>query len=419
LDIILRAKVAPPARAAIGTSKIRRYAADRANRAADETDEGAARARARAITAEDAAAQTAAGARSVQSGLAQDPADAGTESVHEHVRESVEATMSHQELRDEINKRLTLNWLIQGASQHAGSTLHYLVRDELNAIDPQLIRLYDQFALIALLQYWHTDAMVLVGRPGRFWTRAKSDPTHPFFGHPLLARHGGMLAVAAKERALERCKIKGVTRLPVLFSFQALRIVSSLRRRESRHRFGLTELAKRAAHLAWGIPTERMDAELTQRVEFGVLSKPRKFRNTVLRLAAVGYGGVIRRDESLVVTAKAVNWLLLAKELVKGTAELICMHGLNTMSDDEYGRVMQQTDLLEYEPWMIQTGGELWRRVLELIPHDRSVANVLMHLARLPPKSLETLMLAVIEQPEWARELIAALSETHAQQETD
>ena len=39
-------------------------------------------------------------------------------------------------LRDEINKRLTLNWLIQGAAQHAGMTFHHLVRDELDALDP-------------------------------------------------------------------------------------------------------------------------------------------------------------------------------------------------------------------------------------------------------------------------------------------
>src|SRR4051794_24074240 len=261
--------------------------------------------------------------------------------------------MTDERLRAEINKRLTLNWLIQGASQHAGSTLHYLVRDELTAIDPKLLRLYDQFALVGLLQYWHTDAMVLVGRPSRFWRRAKSDPKHPFFGHALLSRHGGMLAEAAKERALERCKIKGVTRLPVLFTFQAVHVISRLRALEARHRLALTELAKRAAHLAWGIPTERMDAELTQRVAFGVLSKSPNFRSAVLRLAAVGYGGVLQRNGSLIVTAKAVNWLLLAKELVKGTAELICLHGLNTLSDDEYAHIMRQTDLLEYEPWMI------------------------------------------------------------------
>ena len=46
-------------------------------------------------------------------------------------------------LRDEINKRLTLNLLIQGSAQHAFLTSHYLVRDELTALDSDLLRLYE------------------------------------------------------------------------------------------------------------------------------------------------------------------------------------------------------------------------------------------------------------------------------------
>lgn len=65
-------------------------------------------------------------------------------------------------LRGEIEKRLTLNWLIQGAAQHAGMTCHHLVRDELNALNPRLLRLYDQCALLGLLQYWHRDSILLL-----------------------------------------------------------------------------------------------------------------------------------------------------------------------------------------------------------------------------------------------------------------
>ncbi|MEJ0088566.1 MAG: hypothetical protein WDM80_02220 [Limisphaerales bacterium] len=38
----------------------------------------------------------------------------------------------------EIQKRFTLNWLIQGAAQHAGMTFHHLVRDELDALESGL-----------------------------------------------------------------------------------------------------------------------------------------------------------------------------------------------------------------------------------------------------------------------------------------
>ena len=69
----------------------------------------------------------------------------------------------------EINKRFTLNWLIQGAAQHAGITFHHVVRNELEAINPDLISLYDQYALINLLQYWHVGATLLLGSPTKYW----------------------------------------------------------------------------------------------------------------------------------------------------------------------------------------------------------------------------------------------------------
>ena len=144
------------------------------------------------------------------------------------------SAMNDAEVRDEINKRLTLNWLIQGAAQHAGMTCHHLVRDELEAIHPQLIRLYDQYALVNLLQYWSLDAKTLLGRPERFWRRTASKPSHPFFGHPLLSRHGGTLAATARQRALERSQEKGLARLPVLFQVQAESVITRLRTIEAR-----------------------------------------------------------------------------------------------------------------------------------------------------------------------------------------
>lgn len=60
---------------------------------------------------------------------------------------------------------------------------------------------------------------------------------------------------------------------------------------------------------------------------------------------------------------------------------------------------------------MLQTGSELWRRLLPLLPDDRPVAEMLMHLARLPARSLETLMLAVVEDEDWAKELLAILGQ--------
>lgn len=322
--------------------------------------------------------------------------------------------MNDHELRDEINKRFSLNWLIQGASQHAGMTLHHLVREELDAIDPELVRLYDQLALILLLQFWHFDAL-LFGWPPRFWRRAASDPKHPFFGHPVLSRHGGMLAAEARRRGLERCKKKGFWGLRFFFFIQAANVVVRLLRKEARHSEALADLAKKAATRVWGIPFDRLEAHLTTDIAFGTLSKPRTFRGCVIRRCAWSYGGVVRRGDSLVVVGRGKIWLLVAMELVKGTAELICLHGLNRLMDDTYQQVIRAADGVDYEPWMLQTGGELWRRLLAVLPAGRSVAEMLMHLARLPARSLEKLLLAVIEETTWARELLAGLGASDAE----
>jgi hypothetical protein len=328
-------------------------------------------------------------------------------------------TVNDDTLRAEINKRFTLNWLIQGAAQHAGITFHHLVRDELDVIDPGLVPLYDQYALINLLQYWSLEGSMLLGRPSRFWRRAATDPKHPFFHHPVLSRHGGDLAAAARQRGRQRRDEKGFWRLRYLFPLQVVRVVDALKWRELGHEHKLIELAKRAVFRVWRIPPDRLDAQLTTNVAFGTLSKPRGMTGRMMRMCAVGYGGVIRRGDTLVVCGRGTNWQLMAKELVKGTAELICLHGLNGLSEDVYAKVIAATDGPHFEPWMLQTGGELWRHLLAVLPHGRPQAQVLMHLALLPAKSLETLILAVLEQPNFARELLASVGESDAERVTE
>ncbi len=327
--------------------------------------------------------------------------------------------MNPSDSRDEVNKRLTLNWLIQGAAQHAGMTVQYLVRDELDALNPKLLRLYDRIALFSILQYWRFDAVVLLGWPPRFWRRAATDPRHPFFHHPILARHGATLAASAKERAVARAREKGLSLIPGALLYQVASAMANLATIEPPHSYELVELAKRTTATVWGISPDRLVCELTSKVEFGDLSRPRTLRGRILRNFAVGYGGVMHHDGRLAVVAKGANWFLLAKELVKGTAELICLHGLNSLGDETYRHVMHEADQLEYEPWMLQSGGELWRRLLAVLPEGRPLAEMLMHLARLPARSLERLVLAVLEQPDWARELLAGIGAADPDPATD
>ncbi|MCA9094117.1 MAG: hypothetical protein KDA68_11560 [Planctomycetaceae bacterium] len=109
------------------------------------------------------------------------------------------------------------------------------------------------------------------------------------------------------------------------------------------------------------------------------------------------------------VVAKAWTFNIVLKELIKGTAELICLHGLKSMDNFIYSTVMDEADQLEHEVWMLQTGPELWRRFIAVLPEDRTTAEMLMHVARLDPDPLEDLMMAVVEDPDHARVLLRNL----------
>jgi len=312
----------------------------------------------------------------------------------------------------EIQKRHTLNWLIQGASQHAGITLHHLVRDELNALNPNLLRAYDEFALLELLQYWQGLAVLIVGWPPRFWKKATRDSSHPFFGHPLFPKYGGMLSEEAKNRALARCKEKKILAVPLVFSFRAVSLLKRLRAMEAPHQSTLIQLTKRTASTVWGIPADRLEAEISKAIVIpGDAFAAENFQSEMLRSSVIGVGSIVRKRNKLFVAAKGATCQLLTKELVKGTAELICLHGLNRINDDLYYRVIKTTDRIDLEPWMIQSGGELWRRLLAALPDGYPVSRMLMNLARSPAEVLHQTLESVIEQSDTAKDRLAQLAE--------
>jgi len=290
-------------------------------------------------------------------------------------------------------------------------TFHHLVRDEMNDLDPRLLPLNDRFALFMLLQYWRGMAVIVHGRPKRFWRQAASKRSHPFFQHPLLPKYGGMLAQAAKVRALARCREKGFICPPFVFSFLALGAFYRLRRLELPHRPRLNQLALECASKVWAIPADRLDGRLADKMQPKIITPVHNLQTSAARNSMVGYGGVSPRGDTLMVVANARVWQALAHELVKGTAELICLHGLNRLGDETYRRVLAVADRLDLEPWMLQSGGELWRRLLQAMPDNLPVARVLMLLALLPAETLVFVIAAVIEQPESARSRLAELAD--------
>ncbi len=309
-------------------------------------------------------------------------------------------------VQEEINKRLTMNLLIQGASMHAMLTLHHLVCDELNAINNKLIPLYDRLAVSGTLSLWRGEQALISGRASRFWSRT-DNPQHPFHHHLLLARHGGTLAEATRQHTLERAKLKKVWRMPGFVTVQMNCLALKAHKLERDDRSLLEYLACLVTSQAWGIEMHQLRGSLTTDVRFGVVREQPVLAGRIQAAIAPGWSGVEVEDSELRVTATGMIWPVLASELVKGTAELVSLHGLNTLDEDCYEAVMAATDRVDFEPWHMQAGADLWRRLLAVAPSDQPIANVLMNLARLSPQRLEAVMLSVIEEPEAARSAIA------------
>ena len=310
------------------------------------------------------------------------------------------------EVQDQINKRLTLNLLIQGAAIHTCLGAHYLVKDELSELNPNLPALYDKFAVNVTLAQWIGDIILFLGRPKRFWSNL-ADSDHPFARSKLFVRHGGAMSDAAYRFAQQHAKAKRTHRIPGLHILSAYGLITRVLLSEKDHHRRLEELAVRAASEIWTIPEDRLTARITTQTEFGDVKPPKTLGGRIYRHAAAGWSGVERRQGKFIVVARAWSWTLLIHELVKGTAELISLHGLNELDDNTYATVMQEADQVDHEIWMLQAGGDLWRRFLKIAPRDIPLSVTLMNVARMNPEYLESLMLTVFEAPDTAMRTLA------------
>jgi hypothetical protein len=66
-------------------------------------------------------------------------------------------TPEGQRVVDQINKRLTLNTLTQGSAVHAMLTIHHAVDQEIQAINPDLLQLYNKLSSGSHEYYWLID----------------------------------------------------------------------------------------------------------------------------------------------------------------------------------------------------------------------------------------------------------------------
>ena len=312
------------------------------------------------------------------------------------------------DIRQQVNKRFTLNLLIQGAAAHTFTSASHIVRDELEQIRPGLTELYDRVAISGGLNYCIGDIAIFFGRPHR-WFGFSKVPQEPLREHSLLAAYGSQLASEETRHLKKIGRSKRVVGIPGVAWCQFMFLMFKTVRIEQGCEQQLTHLAKCVVSDMWAIPYDRLDGAITRNVAFGNLQPPSTFKAKLSRAGAVGYGGVERRGDHFAVVAKAWIFPLLVHELVKGTVELICLHGLGGLEDDVYQAVIGEPDRIEYEAWLLQAGPAMWRRFLGIAPREIPLSETVMHVARLDPLPLEELMLMTMEEPNraarWLRQI--------------
>jgi len=172
---------------------------------------------------------------------------------------------------------------------------------------------------------------------------------------------------------------------------------------EQGDRLRLAELAKQACEKIVGTPQNLMNATITKTPAWGTVRTPQTRRGRIIQNAMVGWGGVDRIGGELQVVAKAIVWPLLLHELVKGSMELICLHGMTDMPTKDFDVVMDYTEHLEYEVPMIQMGPVFYTRFLNVIPTELAFADCVMAVSMMEPIAQEEFWFDMIEAPTTAQ----------------
>lgn len=315
-----------------------------------------------------------------------------------------------RDLRQQINKRLTMNLLIHGAGTHAAFTAHHLVRDELESLRWGLTRFYDMFMASLQINLSLGELILFYGFPSTFWGRTHRT-SHPCYRFPLLKKHGAELSRAEiKYTKALAWKARLFPIVPVLYTYRLLWHLGRSFLNELGIKDRLTELIPVAVSRLWGIDKSRLNPSIQfSNLAFGHIRPPRTAIGKLYSKSIISYGGVQYQNGQMMVVAKGMNFPLVLSETIRGTAELICLHGLCDLDETTYLRITGETDRFDDELWLLQIGPELWRRFINVIPQDRTTAEMLMHVARLDPDLLEDLMMAVIEDPDHARILLQNL----------
>lgn len=238
-----------------------------------------------------------------------------------------------KELKDQINKRILLNCVSQGASIHAFYTMHHLVKNELDKINEDLVDIYDEVSVGTVSTYWKIDYSSMLE------SSANLD---------LLVQGSSKVEYGNNEDA----ELKGMTdRIAEVFG----------------------------NNVQWVDPN---NDKVVMELKDGKLIDHENENED-------------EDEDSPSVVAVGRTFVILCQELVKGSMELISLHGLKDLSEEDLKIVYAFADKRIDEPRYIQISSEIWRSLLSFIKHYRdnvgkiSIPNLVMRIANMSPFDTE------------------------------
>jgi hypothetical protein len=236
-----------------------------------------------------------------------------------------------KELKDQINKRILLNCISQGASIHAFYTMHHLVKNELDKINKDLVGIYDEVSVGTVFTYWKIDYSSMLE------SSANLD---------LLVQGSSKVEYGNNEDA----ELKDMTdKIAEVFG----------------------------NNVQWVDPN---NDKVVMELKDGKL---------------IDHENEEENDASPSVVAVGRTFVILCQELVKGSMELISLHGLKDLSEEDLKIVYAFADKRVDEPRYIQISSEIWRSLLAFIKHYRdnvgkiSIPDLVMRIANMSPFDTE------------------------------
>lgn len=133
-----------------------------------------------------------------------------------------------------------------------------------------------------------------------------------------------------------------------------------------------------------------------------------------------GREDVDRQTDPPTVKARAVNFPVLIHELIKGTLELVALHGRNRDeegNEEDFSDVEESEDTLEKEMWDLRLGPAIWDRIRSKFPEDvltdetKGIIQLMVfqHIFKKPAKEFLVFMKEVVSNSESGNRLMETL----------